>query len=123
VALDTRLAFFFVYGASKGRRYKAAGGGNAVTRIQTPAQLRRLSDLSTIRRAIARLRATNSARIGLMDIADASRMLLGSGEVRDCHAVRDALLTIACEWDLQHDRLDEQSDACLAVIAALLRAP
>lgn len=94
-----------------------------MTRIQTPAQLRRLSDLSTIRRAIAQLRATNSARIGLMDIADASRMLLGSAAVRDCHAVRDALLTVACEWDLQHDRLAEQSDACLAVIAALLRAP
>lgn len=102
--------------------YKAARGGNVVTRIQTSAQLRRLSDLSTIRRTIARLRPTNFACIGLMDIADTLRMLWGSAAVRDCHAVRDALLTIACEWDLQRDRVDEQSDVCLAVIAGLLRA-
>jgi hypothetical protein len=43
--------------------------------------------------------------------------------VRDCHAARDTPLTIACEWDLQRDRLDAQSDVCLAVIACFLRAP
>jgi hypothetical protein len=94
-----------------------------VTRIQTPALLRRLNDLSTIRRVIAQSRPTNSAGIGLTEVADALRMRARVAAVRDCHAARDTLLTIACEWDLQRDRLYAQSNVCLAAIAGLLRAP
>jgi hypothetical protein len=115
---------FFVYPASKGRLpTKAARGGNAMTRIQTPAQLRRLNDLSTIHRVVAQPRPTNSAGIGLTEVADALRMRVRVAAARDSHAARDTLLTIACEWDLQRDRLDTQSDVCLAVIARFLRAP
>jgi hypothetical protein len=94
-----------------------------MTRIQTAAQLRRLNDLSTIRREIAQGRPTKAAGICLMDVADAIRMRATAAAVRDCHAARDTLLAIACEWDLQRDLLNEQSDVCLAVIAGLLRAP
>ena len=92
-----------------------------MTRTQTLAQLRRLSDLSTIHRAIARLRPTTTANIGLMEIANACRQHARVSLERDCHAARDELLTIACEWDLRRDRLDKQSDACLAAIVGFIR--
>jgi hypothetical protein len=88
-----------------------------VTRTQTPAQLRRLSDLSVIRRAVAQSRPTTTAHIGLMDVATACR-IRGVGR----SVTRDDLLIIACEWDLARDRLDDQSDACRAAIAHVLRA-
>jgi hypothetical protein len=88
-----------------------------VTRIQTLAQLRRLSDLSVIRRAVAQSRPTATAHIGLMDVATACRIRGVGGSV-----TRDDRLVIACEWDLARDQLDNQSDACLAAIARVLRA-
>jgi len=83
----------------------------------------RASDLSTIRNVIARLRPGLAATqpIGLMDIAEVCRRRARAVVARDCHAARDALLAIACEWDLARDRLEEQSDACLAAISGLLR--
>jgi hypothetical protein len=92
-----------------------------VTRMQTLAQLRRLGDLSTIHRAIVRLGPATTANIGLMEIASACRQRARISLERDYHAARDELLTIACEWDLQRDRIDKQSDACLAAIADFLR--
>jgi hypothetical protein len=92
-----------------------------VTRTQTLAQLRRLSELSAIRREIARLQPKTTVNIGLMDVANACRTHARASIERDCHAARDALLTIASEWDLARDRLDDQSDACLAAIVDLLR--
>jgi hypothetical protein len=35
--------------------------------------------------------------------------------------VRDRLLMIAIDWDLDHDRLAAQSDDCLSSVAAFLR--
>jgi hypothetical protein len=35
--------------------------------------------------------------------------------------VRDQLLLIAVEWDLDRDRLDQQSEACLRYVADFLR--
>lgn len=92
-----------------------------MTRTQTLAQLRRLSDLSTIHRAIGRLQPTTTANIGLMEIASVCRMSARVSLERDCHAARAGLVTIACEWDLAGDRLEKQSDACLAAIVAFLR--
>jgi hypothetical protein len=87
-----------------------------VTQARTPAQLRRLNDLSVIRRAVAQSRPTATAQIGLVDVAAACRIRCIGGSV-----TRDDLLVIACEWDLAHDQLDDQSDACLAAIARVLR--
>jgi hypothetical protein len=87
-----------------------------VARIQALAQLRRLSHLSTIRRAVAPSRPLTTANIGLVDVATACR-IRGVGK----WATHDDLLTIACEWDLARDQLDDQSDACLAAIARILR--
>jgi hypothetical protein len=39
---------------------------------------------------------------------------------RDCHAARDSILSIAAAWDLEHQLLEEQSDECLAAIAAFI---
>jgi hypothetical protein len=88
-----------------------------VTRIQTPVLLRRLSDLSVIRRAVARSRSAATAHIGLLDVATACRIRGVGGPV-----TRDDLLIIACEWNLARDQLDDQSDACLTAIARVLRA-
>ena len=87
-----------------------------MTRTQTPAQLRRLSDLSTICRAISRVRPTTTASIGLLDVANACRIHGVGG-----WTTRDNFLIIACDWDIACDRLDDQSDACLAAIARVLR--
>jgi hypothetical protein len=35
--------------------------------------------------------------------------------------VRDQLLVIAIEWNLDRDRLDQQSDTCLSAIATFLQ--
>jgi hypothetical protein len=88
-----------------------------VARTQTPAQLRRLSDLYVIRRAVARSQPTATANISLINVATACQIRRVRGL-----ATRDDLLTIACEWDLARDQLDDQSDECLAAIAHVLRA-
>jgi hypothetical protein len=90
---------------------------------RTRAQLRRLSDLSLIRSALTRtmqLRAEQNA--GLQEIAMLCARRARAQVPRDCQGVRDQLLTIACEWDLRRDRLEDQSDACLAAIADMLDA-
>ena len=56
-----------------------------------------------------------------MDVAEACRRRARASLERDCHAARDELLTIACEWDLARDRLEDQSDACFAAIVNSLR--
>jgi hypothetical protein len=85
------------------------------------SQLRRLSDLSLIRSELAKaLHRPANQNASLIDIAalcaPRARARLGS----DCHAVRDEILTIAAEWDLRRDWLEDQSDACIAAIAAIL---
>jgi hypothetical protein len=85
------------------------------------SQLRRLSDLSLIRCELAKaLHRPANQDASLIDIAvlcaPRARARLGS----DCHSVRDEVLTIAAEWDLRRERLEDQSDACIAAIAAML---
>ncbi len=85
---------------------------------KTRAQLRRFNDLSLILRAITS--PTSSSRsVGLHEIAGLCAKRVRAGH--DVHAVRDELLTIACEWDLTHDRLEDQSDVCLDAIATFLQ--
>jgi hypothetical protein len=85
---------------------------------KTRAQLRRLDDLSSILRAIASPISPPRA-VGLQDIAALCGRRVRAH--RDVHAVRDDLLTIACEWDLAQDRLEDQSDVCLDAIATFLQ--
>jgi hypothetical protein len=58
-------------------------------------------------------------RGGLKDVAELCRRH-ARAHPRDWNAVRDDILTIACEWDLANDRLDAQSDACLDCLAQFL---
>lgn len=88
---------------------------------KTRGQLRRLSDLSLIRSALTRkMQLRTEQNAGLKEIAALCAQRTRALASRDCHAVRDQLLTIACEWDLRRDRLEGQSDACLAAIADML---
>jgi hypothetical protein len=91
---------------------------------KTRAQLRRLSDLSLIRSALpGRAQRGDDQNVGLQEIGTLCRQRARSLTGRDCHAVRDLLLTIASEWDLGCERLEEQSDVCLAAIAEMLGPP
>ena len=86
------------------------------------AELRRWSDLAVIRGALATAAPEfGQGPIGLSDIADLCRKRSASRLGRDWHETRDLLLTIACDWDLSCDRLDEQSSACLGSLVRLLR--
>ena len=87
-----------------------------MARTQASARLRRLCSLWSIGGAITRVGPTTIASIGLMDVATACR----ARGVR-AWATRDELLTIACEWDITRDRLQDQSDACLAAVIRVLR--
>ena len=58
-------------------------------------------------------------RAGLKDVAELCKRDLAARPVRDGN-VCDQLLLIAVEWDLDFDRLDQQSEACLRAIADLL---
>jgi hypothetical protein len=81
----------------------------------------RPADLAMIQSAVERMLGRPAENgIGLSEIADVCRSRAKTMVERDCHEARDALLTIACEWDLTRDRLEDQSDACIAVIADLL---
>jgi hypothetical protein len=88
---------------------------------KTRAQLRRLNDLSLIRSAFPESFQRGADQIiGLEEIASLCGRRARSQSARDCHAMRDLLLTIACEWDLGQERLEDQSDACLAAIAEMI---
>ena len=88
---------------------------------KTRGQLRRLSDLSLIRSTLARkLQMSAEQNAGLQEIAALCARRACTQGPRDCHGVRDQMLIIACEWDLRGDRLEDQSDACLAAIAGML---
>jgi hypothetical protein len=84
-------------------------------------RMSRPADLSIIQSAVERMLGRPAQNgIGLSEIAEVCRSRAKTMVERDCHEARDALLTIACEWDLTRDRLEDQSDACIAVIADLL---
>jgi hypothetical protein len=92
-----------------------------MTRARTACELRRWSDLATIRCAI-RVLAPEFAQtnLGLKDVAELCKRSAASRPGRDWNAVRGQILTIGCEWDLASDNLDQQSDACLECLAQFL---
>jgi len=93
----------------------------AVSSIRTITELRRWQDLAVIRAAAkARLPDRSAATIGLADIAELCKRDIKARPTRDCHDVRDQILEIAIEWDLDRDALDQQSNACLRAVVIFL---
>jgi len=88
----------------------------------TGNDLRCWVDSTVIQRAQeARLPQVEFWEMGLMDVAELCRRDYAARPSRDCNTVREQLLTIAVEWELGRDRLDQQSDTCLRAIAEFLR--
>ena len=85
-------------------------------------ELRRWADLTVIHGAfLARMPDVLPAESGLKDVAEVCQRDYAARPGRDCNDVREQLLLIGIEWDLDRDRLDRQSDACLRCVADFLR--
>ena len=90
--------------------------------IDSISELQRCANLAVISAAIkARLPDKSAATIGLADIAELCKRDLRARPTRDCHDVRDQILQIAIEWNLDRDALDRQSSVCLRAIVSFLR--
>src|SRR5215510_1062274 len=88
---------------------------------QTAGELKRLVQLTEITRALrARFPDAPHQGIGLGEIAMLCKALVSSRACRDCHDVRDDILSIACLWDLTNDTLEQQSDELLACLSAFI---
>ena len=93
-----------------------------MSRIPAITELQRWEDLAAIRAAVkARLPHKCAATIGLADIAELYKRDIKAHPTRDCHNVRDQILQIVIEWDLDRDALDQQSNVCLRAVVSLLR--
>jgi len=88
---------------------------------RTVTELRRWADLTVIFGACeARMPGLEHASIGLKDVAEVCRLDFAARPARDWNRVRDQLLMIGIEWNLDRDRLDQQSEACLRCVADFL---
>jgi hypothetical protein len=86
------------------------------------SELRRWADLTVIHGAFQGwMPEMLPADSGLKDVAELCKRDFAARAARDCNDVRDQLLLIGIEWNLDRDRLDQQSDACLRAVAAFLR--
>jgi hypothetical protein len=89
-----------------------------MARVQTASELRRLAHLAQVTGVLrARMPEASHHRFNLNDVVKLCKALIASRPCRDCHDVRDEILTIASLWDLASDHLDEQSDELLAYLA------
>jgi hypothetical protein len=80
------------------------------------------ADLTVIHGAFqARMPDAEPAKSGLKDVAEVCRRDYAARPARDWNDVRDQLLLIGIEWNLDRDRLDQQSEACLRCVADFLR--
>ena len=87
---------------------------------KTAPELRRSADLALIYRALKiRVPDLCDGQIGLAQVAELCKRHCAARAGCDSHWIRDHVLTIAAEWDLSHDRLEEQSDECLRSMARL----
>jgi hypothetical protein len=88
---------------------------------RTALELRRWNDLLVIRRILAlRMPGICEQQVGLTEIAELCRRQVLARPGRDWAVVRNEILRIGCDWDLDNDRLDRQSDACLDHLASFL---
>jgi hypothetical protein len=89
--------------------------------VQSAGELKRLVQLTEITRALqARFPDAPHQRIGLAEIAKLCKSLVASRACRDCHDVRDDILSIACLWDLTNDTLEQQSDELLTCLSTFI---
>ena len=89
---------------------------------RTVIELRRWADLTVIIGACqARMPDVLHQQMGLKEVAELCRRDHTARPARDCNQVRDQLLLIGVEWDLERDRLDQQTDTCLGCVADFLR--
>jgi hypothetical protein len=89
--------------------------------VQSAGELRRLVQLTEITRAFrARFPDAPQQQIGLGEVAQLCKALVAARASRDCHDVRDDILSIACLWDLTKDNLEEQSDELLDYLSAFI---
>jgi hypothetical protein len=101
-------------------RYDRPGERMATARQAT--ELSRWTDLTVIHGVFqARLPGMLPADSGPNDVAELCKHDFAARPARDWNDVRDQLLLIGIEWNLDFDRLDQQSDACLRTVAAFLR--
>ena len=90
---------------------------------RTGQELRRWNDLGALRYAIAMMPDRDAASgIGLADVAQLCAAVAECSS-QNAHDVRDTVLTIGCEWNLDRDRLEHQSDECLRLIASFVLGP
>src|SRR3977135_92462 len=88
------------------------------------SELRRWADLTVIHGAFqGRMPEMLPADSGLKGVAEFGKRDCAGRPARDWNDVRDQLLLIGIEWNLDRDRLDQQSDACLPCVANFLRCP
>lgn len=89
---------------------------------RTALELRRWNNLVAIRRILAvRMPGICNQHVGLGDIAELCRRQVLARPGRDWAVVRDQILRIGCDWELDQDRLDQKSDACLDHLALFLK--
>jgi len=104
---------------ANGRRERT---GVRMATARQASELRRWADLTVIHGAFqGRMPEMLPADSGLKDVAELCKRDFAGRPARDWNDVRDQLLLIGIEWNLDRDRLDQQSDACLRAIAAFLR--
>ena len=91
--------------------------------VQNLEQLRRARNLRVVREAIATSDVSRpTTTTGLAEVVSVLTACFASPAARSGLDVRNLLLTVATEWDLQNDALDRQSDTCLATLAVCLQS-
>jgi hypothetical protein len=96
--------------------------GVRMATARTVAELRRWADLTVIFGACeARMPGLAHETIGLREVAELCKRDYAARPARDTNHVRDQLLLIGVGCDLDRDRLDQQSEACLRCVADFLR--
>src|SRR5262245_16298199 len=89
--------------------------------VQTSTELQRHTHLMQIVDALhTRFPETSDQRVRFNDVTRLCKIVVASRPCRDCHSIRDELLTVAALWNLANDGLDEQSDELLAYVADLI---
>ena len=89
---------------------------------RTALELRRWNNLVAITGVLAvRMPSVCDLQVGLVEIAELCRRQVLAHPGRDWALVRNQILRIGCDWNLDRDRLDQQSHACLDHLASFLK--